>query len=157
MGKAVEKRESVSRLTNTEDERSNTGAGSNPVLATKTKVMQIRFYKEKTGMWYADLPDYIASGGTKADCQMVSGADDWLDLISQCEYEVTLEISTEKFEGAEYLYLDHTDEGFPEMGATYRVTTYQGIDYSNRTMWLCPVTLFVFGEYPKDIYYLKTK
>ena len=115
--------------------------------------MEIKFYKEIDLRWYADLPEYIASGGTKADCEMVCGADDWLDILSQGESEITLVLDTEPFKGAEVLNLDRTDYGFPVLGATYRMTTYKSVDYSNQTLWLCPVTLFVFGEYPKKIFY----
>ncbi len=115
--------------------------------------MNIKFYKEDSGRWYADLPDYIAEGGTKEDCEMVAGADLWLDVLSQGENEITLRLETEPFESAEKLTLDKTDEGFPEFGAYYRIGTFQGIDYSNLILWLCPVTLFVFGHYPKEIFY----
>ena len=115
--------------------------------------MEIKFYKEESGRWYADLPEYIASGGTKEDCEMVGGADDWLDILSQGENEVVVAIEIEPFEGSEVLTLDNTDYGFPEFGATYRVGYYKGVNYSHRTLWLCPVTLFVFGEYPKKMFY----
>lgn len=115
--------------------------------------MRIKFYREADMRWYADLPEYLEAGGTKEDCEMVGGADDWLDIIAQGEWEVTLELSWKSFPEAEVLKLHHTDRGFPELGATYRVGTYKGIDYSSKTLWLCPVTIFVFGEYPEKIYY----
>jgi hypothetical protein len=31
---------------------------------------------------------------------------------------------------------------------------YMGVDYE-LTMWLCDVTKFVFGEFPKNIYFCK--
>jgi len=39
-----------------------------------------------------------------------------------------------------------------EDGATYIAHSYKEEDI-NQVMWLCPVTLFVFGEYPEIIYY----
>jgi len=41
--------------------------------------MRLDFYKETTGEWYIDLPDYP---GPKEDLQMVLGADKMLDPIS---------------------------------------------------------------------------
>jgi hypothetical protein len=115
--------------------------------------MNLKFYKEENGNWYVDLPDYIEQGGEKADLQMVSGADTWLESLSDGHSWITLDVSKEPFELANELTLDKTDEGFPELGAYYRCGMYQGVDYSNFMMWLCPVVLFVFEEYPKKIYY----
>lgn len=112
-----------------------------------------RFFKEENGNWYADLPDYIQSGGTKEDCQMVLGADTWLDIISEGQSEIVLSISKDEFEGTEFLKLDSTDLKYPEYGAYYRIGSFKGINYSHERLWLCPVTLFVFGEYPNKIYY----
>lgn len=114
--------------------------------------MIIRFYREGS-RWYADLPEYIQAGGTKEDCEMVCGADEWLEIISQGESEVTLRIDSEPFEAAEFLKLESVDTDALFEGAYYRVQSYKGIDYSHRNMWLCPVTLFVFGKYPDKIYY----
>jgi hypothetical protein len=40
--------------------------------------------------WYIDLPEYLASGGSKGDLQMVEGADTMLDIISEGATEVCL-------------------------------------------------------------------
>lgn len=37
-------------------------------------------------------------------------------------------------------------------GSTYKVTNLPGF---NREIWLCPVTLFVLGQYPKYLYVKK--
>jgi hypothetical protein len=37
-------------------------------------------------------------------------------------------------------------------GATYHAELYRGVEY-NLDLWLCDVTLFVLGEFPKYIYY----
>lgn len=106
---------------------------------------KIRFYNEDN-KWYADLPNYIEEGGCKEDLQMVMGADIWLDVLSECGNEITIQISNKHFEGFEskLLYigdLNHMKEGdyleFPD----------------NHHMWLCGVTIWLFGEYPQSIYY----
>lgn len=106
--------------------------------------MKIRFYNEN-GLWYADLPTYISDGvGTKEDLLMVSGADTWLDILSECGNEISLEVR---------------DSAFPEFDAKL---LYVGdvkvpgdyIVYPNmHEMWLCGVTTWVFGYYPQAIYY----
>lgn len=120
--------------------------------------MKLRFYKEETGFWYADLPDYIAAGGKKEDCQMVAGADLWLDiLVNGKRNDITLEVSKERGDNVLRLIFkgyDGTDCDLMNFGgATYRPGEIRGVDYSHHTIWLCPVTLFVFGEYPAAIYY----
>lgn len=83
---------------------------------------------------------------------MVSGADQLLDIISQGEEETHVIFSKEPFEGAEKLFLYLTDKDDPDLGATYILFNYKEIDYCLH-VWLCPVTLFVFNEYPSIIYF----
>jgi hypothetical protein len=109
--------------------------------------MVIRFYKDEDRRWYADLPEYIAQGGTVEECEMVSGADDWLDFISEKREAVTLALSDQN-SLSEKIVLYESDE----FGATYIAHTYREEDI-NQILWLCPVTVFVFGHYPKEIYY----
>ena len=49
-----------------------------------------------------------------------------------------------------YIKLERTDWGLTS-GAYYSVN-YDGI---NRKLWLCPVTLYVMGEYPEYLYVKK--
>lgn len=111
----------------------------------------IIFYKETTGEWYAYLPDYT---GEKADLEMVCGADTMLNIYSQGGARATLSISTEPKAGhndvLHFESLSFADE--IDSGAYYNVTTIRCIPYPHLRIWLCPVTLFVFGEYPKELY-----
>ena len=113
-----------------------------------------RFYKENTGRWYVDLPEWE---GDKSELEMVAGADLFLDILAQDDGEVNVILSTEEFSGADTLKLIGLGnlEGW-EMGegAWYRLVSYLGIDYE-LSMWLCNVTKFVFGEFPKNIYFCK--
>ena len=110
---------------------------------------EIGFYKTEDDRWYAYLPEFIAIGGTEAECEMVRGADDYLDglLLSydgKANYVHLVISDTQKQE--QVLNLVKKDE----FGATYKVTdpnlkgTYK--------LWLCPVTLSVFNKYPDKIY-----
>jgi hypothetical protein len=128
------------------------------------------FIKED-GVWYIDLPEFIEAGlGTQANLMMVAGADTFLDLLDEeGTGKVTLTLSTAPFLSAgafkgkiefEKLFMDMEelakyDHPPVEFGANYIVTRYQSKKINHR-MWLCPVTLYVFGgEYPKEIYFSK--
>lgn len=109
---------------------------------------------EKDGMdWFAVIPEWE---GDRADLQMVCGADTWLDILSQGESSIWLTISDEPFDGADQLKLialGQYDELEIGSGASYTLATkLSGIDY-NLEMWLCDVTEFVFGKFPKIIYF----
>jgi len=108
--------------------------------------MKIKFYK-KNKKWYADLPQYIESGGKEEDCEMVFGADEWLDLLSKNSNEIELELSSTN-PLSEKIVKYQEDE----YGATYMAHTFKEEDI-NHQLWICPVTLFVFNEYPETIYY----
>lgn len=111
-------------------------------------MVELRFYN-RDGSWYADLPEYIESGGTEADCLMVAGADTWLDFLSGYGDQVTLRLSTEKplKNSIKRISLDDNNSG-----ATYEVVEYEG-QLRHHILWICPVTLFVFGVFPEVIYY----
>ncbi len=123
---------------------------------------RIRFIKE-VGLWYADLPEFLERGlGTKNNLLMVDGADTFLDLLSRGGDRITLDISLEKFEGYQakmdkvmmgknHELLDAVGHEPVEYGAYYEVCELDGASFSHR-LWLCPVTEYVFGEYPKEMW-----
>ena len=117
-----------------------------------------RFYKED-GVWYIDLPKFLEAGlGTKANLMMVAGADQLLDNLSGNKDEVTLRYSNHIFKGHQEViqrtnlgydkdYLDSVGHAPVDGGAYYSAT------YTNQSLWLCPVTKYVFdGYYPLVIY-----
>ena len=61
-----------------------------------------KFYKETTNRWYVDLPEWE---GVKEELEMVSGADTFLEILSQGEETVHVVLSTVPFEGCEVLEL----------------------------------------------------
>ena len=112
-----------------------------------------RFYRvPETGRWYVDLPEWE---GEVADLEMVMGADTFLDILAQGEDQVFVTLSVVPEEGDDKLVLIEPGklEG-PEMGegAWYKLESYRGIEYG-LSMWLCDVTTFVFGYFPKEIYF----
>ena len=131
-----------------------------PVSNINTQVLS--FIKDN-GIWYADLPEFLDQGlGTRANLMMVDGADTFLDLLCSGLPRVTLQISTGPFPGWQTC-MDKIKKGLnPQLlalighapvdyGAYYNVTTLQGKPYRHQ-LWLCPVTEYVFGQYPSKIY-----
>ena len=111
-----------------------------------------KFYKEESGRWYVDLPEWT---GHKEELEMVMGADSFLEILSQGESESYVTLSDKEFDGAERLELTNLGriEGIElGSGAWYSLKEYMGIPY-DMEMWLCDVTKFVFGDFPKVIYF----
>jgi len=111
---------------------------------------EFRFYKEKNGTWWIDLDGYVAQGGNPADLQMVAGADDFLDFLSEDKEEMKLQISEQKISTYPnpFYELKRVDE-IPTISGRYYFDTE-----SETLMWLCSVTLWLFeGRYPETIYY----
>ncbi len=114
-----------------------------------TIMRTFKFYKENTNRWYVDLPQWE---GEKDELEMVSGADTFLEILSQGEQMVNVTLSTITFDGSNVLELKREDENIG--GGWYQLLEYVGIPYELE-MWLCEVTRFVFGELPKKIYFCK--
>jgi hypothetical protein len=107
------------------------------------------FYKEDNGDWFIDLP--LDGTFTKADYQMVCGADIMLDIISNFGNLIKLEIDTEQFDGSDVLqFVAEPEYG----GAEYRVDNLDG-KYIGTIIWLCNVTKYLFGSFPLEIYLKK--
>jgi hypothetical protein len=98
-----------------------------------------RFNKEQNN-WYIDLPNWE---GTKAELQMVGGADTLLDKLSNNGDTVNISLSIEKECPDGYETLKRVIQT-PPNGCIYHL----GI----KPVWLCDVTKFVFdGIFPKRI------
>ena len=113
---------------------------------------RFKFEKDIDG-WFVDLPEWE---GSRADLQMVMGADTFLDILCEGEWNVWVTLSTIPFEHCNVLELtgygiepgkDDTEEG-----AWYKMESYRGIEFE-LDMWLCEVTRFVFGHLPEKIYF----
>jgi hypothetical protein len=123
-------------------ESSSLSEGTNEV----NMIREFKFYKDEGG-WFVDLPEWE---GTKADLAMVSGADTMMDIISQGENDIKVLLSTEEFDGSNRLEFLRESPEVGE-GSWYLMKSYKGIEY-NLELWLCNVTIFVFGNFPKYIY-----
>lgn len=109
-----------------------------------------KFKKQLHNRWYIQLDEWT---GSNDDLEMVLGADTLLDIISEGENEVNCIISETYFEGSEKLEQIGLGDEFMG-GSNYILKTYKGIGI-NLDVWLCDVTKFVFGYFPKIIYICK--
>jgi hypothetical protein len=110
----------------------------------------LKFYKESDNRWYVNLPEWE---GTKSELEMVAGADNMLEYMAEGENNVSVFMSEEEFEGADTLqFVSLADE--IGNGAFYKLKTYLGIEI-NLEIWICDVTKFIFGDFPKKIHILK--
>ena len=99
-------------------------------------------FNKEQGNWYIDLPNWE---GTKAELQMVAGADTLLDKLSNHGTSVNVTISTEKKSLEGFQTLKRIIQT-PPNGCMYHL----GI----APVWLCNVTKFVFeGVFPKKIHF----
>lgn len=106
---------------------------------------QFEFYKDETG-WYIDFPEFLQQGlGTKADLEMVAGADEMLDLLSNHADRIELTFSEENIPQHRFhLKMIHNNE----VGATYSTNVPEVPE-----VWLCNVTKVIFGGYhPQEIF-----
>jgi hypothetical protein len=112
---------------------------------------RLKFCKEEDGRWYVDFPNWPFD---HHNLLMVEGADDLCELLSDdgiiTEVSVIPAKQREKHDG--YFELEQTESSITG-GSTYEVYNDEFRQRFNRNdLWLCPVTLFVLGEYPKYIY-----
>ena len=114
-------------------------------------IQKVKFYKEKSGRWYIDLPEWE---GTKEDLEMVLGADDLMNLIAQGDDEIYVQVGDEKFPGANQMIM--VEMGSIDMGgAWYLVPSVGQIEFNPR-IWICDVTKFIFGQFPETIWFYRS-
>lgn len=100
---------------------------------------ELTFVKEDN-KWYIDLPNWV---GPKSALLMVGGAHDILEDFGAIigTKVVKLKVSTDSIISPYIL-----------KRRSYTITGGAFYDFTKEgDVWLCPVTLFVFGKYPKLI------
>ena len=110
----------------------------------------IKFNHEEDGLWYVDFPNWPFD---HHNLLMVAGADELCAFLSDDNVSSYISVipASKKEEHEGYAELTRINSSLTG-GATYEVKNLPGF---NRDMWLCPVTLFVLGEYPKYMYIKK--
>lgn len=142
-------------------------------ITGKKEEYDLTFVKDD-GTWYIDMPNWPWK---RENLAMVCGADKLLDLLvdtarnKQGKHRVSLHVKPAShpldYDTEQQLFQDDWVQltqvkSSLTGGATYTVkgkiaTHFTVQDYwtkeaKPRTLWLCPVTLFVMGEYPKYFY-----
>lgn len=119
-----------------------------------SEIKELTFRTAPLGEWYIDLPNYQ---GDRADLQMVLGSDELLTELSESKEQITLFISTDAKDIRDYeglpMFARHNWEFL--IKADY-IKTFSGkyyTGYNARYIWLSCVIEFIFGNYPKYIYY----
>ena len=124
--------------------------GVSEARRSEENVYHLAFDRENDGGWYIDLPEWE---GAHARLAMVAGADSLLEFVGGGSSRVWVEVvktqtQIEDLDSDKSFFRCDVMEKSTFGGATYQVHL---TDF-DRTMWLCPVTLFVLGEYPNCLY-----
>ena len=111
-------------------------------------------------LWYYDFKHW---GFDKHNLQMVSGADKLCEMYAQGSNEATVEIIAARnqkqlnTEGYDHYEADEPPKYFNFWEKIIYGRGYHSIGQEEqRNFWICPVTLFVLGRYPKHIYIKKS-
>lgn len=120
-------------------------------ILNKKREYRLQFNKEKDGCWYVDFPHWPFSHDNLA---MVSGADSMCELLADGDSFVEVSVvpakKQEQHDG--YIELKQTEHSLLG-GSTYLVMYQPFVErFKHDTIWICPVTLFVLGRYPKFLY-----
>jgi hypothetical protein len=110
----------------------------------------LSFYHEDDKVWYVDLSDWPFAHHNFA---MVDGAEKLCSYLADGRQTVRIEVIASK------VPLPLSDYGLLTKnysnlfyGADYDATGFRSF---HRSVWICPVTLFVLGRYPRCIYVKK--
>lgn len=116
----------------------------------RKKEYHLKFNNEDDGLWYVDFPNWPFD---HHNLLMVAGADRLCAFLSDDGKTSHVDVipSNKREQHPGYACLvqgEHSLTG----GSIYTVTDLPGFE---RDIWLCPVTLFVLGRYPKYLYIKK--
>ena len=110
----------------------------------------LAFHREDDGVWYVDFPDWPFAHHNLA---MVGGADKLCSYLADGKQTIRIEVVASKYPLSLSGYSIPT-KTYSNLfyGADYDATGFENL---HRSVWICPVTLFVLGWYPKYIYLKK--
>ena len=107
----------------------------------------LKFNREDDGVWYIDFPGWPFKHHNLA---MVGGADKLCIYLAQGSQSVIVEVIATNHRKSlpGYGLLTKTDSSLLA-GADYEPSGFGSFTHG---VWICPVTLFVLGRYPKYIF-----
>lgn len=127
----------------------HTIVGSGVLVSSQAGRSAFTFVKEENH-WYISVPEDTHEHDRSAFSLLSDGVHRLLDFVARGRNKVTLTLDTEPFEGADVLEL--TELGSPEKGGGYyRLFSRMG-KLIAQTLWLCDISLLVFGDIPERIY-----
>lgn len=118
-------------------------------IFNKKSEYTISFYKEE-GRWYADIPGWPKR--FHKNTEMIFGANRFLDYMSKGNDRVTLQVyptNKDKYPKYGAVAILVKEQGSLLNGAVYK--PHCGGEFTE-SIWICPVTLFVLGYYPKKLF-----
>ena len=137
-------------------------------VAGRKSEYDLTFVREDGDRWFIDFPSWPWKHG---NLEMVCGADRMLEILSEGRDKVRLQVKVSDAPSAEDVVDEMLKDGWIELtqikssltgGATYTARGEKMKDFfrehpitherTPRTVWLCPVTLFVVGQYPQYFY-----
>lgn len=112
--------------------------------------LNLTFERDYDQRWYAVIPSW---DGDRSELEMVMGADLMLDMLSQNMFDdsnkIPLFLSTSYTNINPLIILKRLDKPTDDFGGSFYACHYGETVFE---IWLCSVTLHVFGEYPETIY-----
>jgi hypothetical protein len=127
----------------------HTIVGSGVLVSTDPGRSAYTFVKEEDG-WYLTTTDQPDAAVHSALSLLSDGVHRLLDFVARGRKMVTLTMDTKPFEGADLLEL--TELGSPaEGGGYYRLFSRFG-KLISQALWLCDISLLIFGDIPERIY-----
>lgn len=120
----------------------------------KKDVYTVSFTKEDDGQWYVDFPNWPFD---HHNLLMVNGADELCELLSYDGKHTKVRVypglnNPKTIDKAWRFFRCHRHNWSLTGGATYE-PNFTGVKFmSTGRFWLCPVTLFVLGEYPDEMW-----
>lgn len=97
-------------------------------------------FKKLSNRWFIDIP----YNGDIGDLEMVEGANTFLNNLPQISEDIVkIEIFEDNNKKSDNEIIKIKEDDFL-MGATYQAKS----EYYNGTLWICSVTLDLFGEFP---------
>lgn len=111
-------------------------------------------FEKIANRWYLIAPDWP---GDHAELQMVAGADTLLDNLTIFD-KINLELYAYPFWMNEWLnnkkkFIKNNPNLRSFIHAKQIKTTGNYITDGGHKFWLCPVTLWLFGQYPKHFWF----
>jgi hypothetical protein len=127
----------------------HTIVGSGVLVSNHPGRSAYTFIKEEDG-WYITTPDQPDVMGNSTLSLLSDGVHRLLDFVARGRKMVTLTMDTNPFEGADVLELTELGS-VTEGGGYYRLFSRFG-KLISQALWLCDISLHVFGDIPERIY-----